>query len=271
MPCRTFITRRPVRAQSLSLGFGTLHRLLPVTVTPEAPASMSITSLAPGSDCTAAFRAAYENRYTWEPGFGGYKGRAVWEQPGVAGAPDQRAEGTFVVGADLKATVEGITDEAIHKAVASQLWEVAIHRVRRSFEQTHGENTFTAGDTDAVGTEVIVGGKNTGDRYRIKGNVVTMVHRHIHGTVVTIFTESTTDTGNGYLSRSYSSQYADPASGAAKGGTSRFTDTFVPLAGTGPWVLSERVVETDAFGDTPAGRQVFRFEDLQPLAPSPHP
>jgi len=232
---------------------------------------MASTSLAPGSDCTAAFRAAYENRYTWEPGFGGYKGRAVWEQPGVAGAPDQRAEGTFVVGADLKATVEGITDEAIHKAVASQLWEVAIHRVRRSFEQTHGENTFTAGDTDAVGTEVIVGGKNTGDRYRIKGNVVTMVHRHIHGTVVTIFTESTTDTGNGYLSRSYSSQYADPASGAAKGGTSRFTDTFVPLAGTGPWVLSERVVETDAFGDTPAGRQVFRFEDLQPLAPSPHP
>ena len=248
-----------------------MHRLLPVTVTPEAPASMASTSLAPGSDCTAAFRAAYENRYTWEPGFGGYKGRAVWEQPGAAGAPDQCAEGTFVVGADLKATVEGITDEAIHKAVASQLWEVAIHRVRRSFEQTHGENTFTAGDTDAVGTEVIVGGKNTGDRYRIKGNVVTMVHRHIHGTVVTIFTESTTDTGNGYLSRSYSSQYADPASGAAKGGTSRFTDTFVPLAGTGPWVLSERVVETDAFGDTPAGRQVFRFEDLQPLAPSPHP
>ncbi|MFZ9265485.1 MAG: DUF3386 family protein, partial [Vulcanococcus sp.] len=138
-----------------------------------------------------------------------------------------------------------------------------IHRVRRSFEQTHGENTFTAGDTDAVGTEVIVGGKNAGDRYRIKGDVVTMVHRHIHGTVVTIFTESTTDTGSGYLSHTYSSQYADPASGAARGGKSLFTDTFAPLAGEGPWVLSERVVETEAFGETPAGRQVFRFEDLK--------
>jgi hypothetical protein len=31
-------------------------------------------------------------------------------------------------------------------------------------------------------------------------------------------------------------------------------------------VLSERVVETDAFGETPAGRQVFRFEELEPLA-----
>ena len=228
-----------------------------------APAAAAV--IAPGSDCTAAFRAAYENRYTWDPGFGGYRGRCVWEQAGSGDAADRRAEGSFQVGADLKAQVDGIDDEAIHKAMASQLWEVAIHRVRRSFEQTHGENTFTAGDTDAVGTEVIVGGKGAGDRYRIQGDVVTMVHRHIHGTVVTIFTENTTDTGRGYLSRSYTSQYADPASGAARGGLSRFTDTFVPLAGEGPWVLSERVVDTEAFGDTPASRQVFRFEALEPL------
>jgi len=234
-------------------------------VTVAASSTATPTVIAPGSDCTAAFRAAYENRYTWEPGFGGYRGRCVWEQAGAAGEGDRRVEGSFVVGADLKAQVEGVEDQEVHKAIASQLWEVAIHRVRRSFEQTHGENTFTAGDTDAVGTEVIVGGKNTGDRYRIKGDVVTMVHRHIHGTVVTIFTESTTDTGSGYLSRSYTSQYADPATGESRGGQSRFTDTFVPLTESGPWVLSERLVETETFADTPAGRQVFRFEDLQPL------
>jgi hypothetical protein len=222
--------------------------------------------LGPGADATAAFRAAYENRYTWEPGFAGYRGRCVWEQPGEAGEATRRLEGTFVVGADLKAQVEGIDDPEVHKAVASQLWEVAIHRVRRSFEQTHGENTFTAGDSDAVGTEVVVGGRNAGDRYRIKDDVVTMVHRHIHGTVVTIFTESVTHTGSGYLSRSYTSQYADPTSGAPRGGLSRFTDTFVPLVEGGPWVLSERVVQTEACGDTPAGRQVFRFEGLEPLS-----
>jgi hypothetical protein len=239
-----------------------------MTATPQAPDALldATAPLAPGSDCTAAFRAAYENRYTWDPGFGGYAGRCVCEQPGAAGEDDRRVEGRFQVGADLKALVEGIDDEAMHKAVASQLWEVAIHRVRRSFEQTHGENTFTAGESDAVGTEVIVGGKNAGDRYRINGNVVTMVHRHIHGTVVTIFTESTTDTGRGYLSRSYTSQYAEPATGALKGGLSRFTDTFVPLTEGGPWVLAERVIETEAFGEVPAGRQVFRFEDLEPLA-----
>ncbi|MFM9072791.1 MAG: DUF3386 family protein, partial [Cyanobium sp.] len=130
---------------------------------------MAQTLVAPpaGTDLTSAFRAAYENRYTWEPGFGGYRGRCLWEQDG------RSVEGTFTVGADLKASVEGIDDPEVQKAMASQLWEVAIHRVRRSFEQTHGENTFTAGDTDAVGTEVVVGGKNAGDRYRIKNNVVT--------------------------------------------------------------------------------------------------
>ena len=238
-----------------------------MTVTPEAPATSAAPAvITPGSDCTAAFRAAYENRYTWEPGFPGYRGRCVWEQGGADGEAGQRVEGTFVVGADLKAQVEGIADAEVHKAIASQLWEVAIHRVRRSFEQTHGDNTFTAGDTDAVGTEVIVGGKNAGDRYRIQNDVVTMVHRHIHGTVVTIFTESTTDTGSGYLSRSYTSQYADPATGASRGGKSRFTDTFMPLGEAGPWVLQERVVDTEACGDTAAGRQVFRFADLVPLA-----
>ena len=253
MPCRTSTPDSLVRVRDP----------IDPALTASTQVSNQITS---GSDCTAAFRAAYENRYTWEPDFGGYQGRCIWEQAGDAGADGKRVEGTFVVGADLKATVAGVADEEIHKALASQLWEVAIHRVRRSFEQTHGANTFTAGDTDAVGTEVVVGGKNTGDRYRIQNDVVTMVHRHIHGTVVTIFTESTTDTGSGYLSRSYTSQYSDPASGEAKGGTSRFTDTFVPLTEAGPWVLSERVVETEAHGETPAGRQVFRFEDLAPLA-----
>ena len=230
-----------------------------MTVASTAPAPSA--APAPGSDLRQAFRAAYENRYTWEPGFGGYEGRCVWLQG------DRRFEGRFTVGADLTATVSGIDDEEVHKAVASQLWEVAIHRVRRPFEQTHGDNTFTAGDTDAVGTEVIVGGKNAGDRYRIKDDVVTMVHRHIHGTVVTIFTLSTTDTGSGYLSHTYTSRYSDPATGEAKGGTSTFTDTFTPLTPAGPWVLAERVVVTEADG-TEAGStsQTFRFEDLAPLA-----
>jgi hypothetical protein len=219
-----------------------------------------LTPVAPGTDCTAAFQAAYQNRYTWDPGFGGYRGRCVWERDG------QRVEGTFRVGADLKAEVEGIEDGAVQKEIAGQLWEVAIHRVRRSFEQTHGHNTFTAGDSDATGLEVIVGGKNAGDRYRIKDDVVTMVHRHIHGTVVTIFTNSVTHTGAGYLSHTYTSQYADPTTGAARGGVNHFTDTFVELAAGGPWVLAERRVESEGDGGAASNQATtYRFEDLHPL------
>lgn len=223
--------------------------------------TLAANPVAPGSDLREAFRAAYDNRYTWDPGFGGYAGRCIWEQEG------RRVEGSFRVGADLKATVEDIEEEEVHKAIASQLWEVAIHRVRRPFEQTHGANTFTAGDTDAVGTEVIMGGKAEGDRYRIKDDVVTMVHRHIHGTVVTIFTESVTDTGSGYLSHTYTSRYSDPATGEARGGTSRFTDRFVPLTDGGPWVLAERRIETeDPQASNGLVRQRFLFDALVPLA-----
>eukprot|EP00457_Paulinella_chromatophora_P000529 gb/GEZN01000529.1/.p1 GENE.gb/GEZN01000529.1/~~gb/GEZN01000529.1/.p1 ORF type:complete len:860 (-),score=82.54 gb/GEZN01000529.1/:1645-4200(-) len=214
-------------------------------------------TIAPGSDATALMRAAYENRYTWAPAFEGYEGKVIYEQG------DRKVEGTFTVSADLKSDVQGVKDEEVKKAIASQLWEVTIHRVRRSFEQTHGENTFTVGDTNDVGTEIIVGGKNAGDRYRVKNNVVTMVYRHIHGTVVTIFTIAVTDTGAGYMSKSYTSQYTDPATNQPKGGLSKFTDTFVPLTPGGPWVLSKRVVEADG------ASQVFRFESLSPRTVSP--
>ena len=212
--------------------------------------------MTPGCDCRELFQAAYENRYTWDPSFSGYRGRCLWLHD------DRVEEGDFQLGADLKASVDGIDDELIHKSISSQLWEVAIHRVRRSFEQTHGENTFTAGDNNEVGMEVIVGGKNSGDRYRIKNNVVTMVHRHIHGKVITIFTKSTTNTGHGYLSHTYNSQYSDPSTGNYCSGITLFTDTFVPLTDNGYWVLSERVVEKDAYEQSPADHQLFRFIDL---------
>ncbi len=220
----------------------------------------SATVIAPGSDCRDAFRAAYQNRYTWDPGFSGYSGRCIWLQG------ERSVEGTFHVGSDLKAKVEGVSDPEVEKAFASQLWEVCIHRVRRTFEQTHSENTFTAGDCTDEGLEVIIGGKGEGDKYRIKNDVVTMVHRHIHGTVVTIHTESTTDTGMGYLSHTYTSEYADPSTGKSKGGINTFEDQFVPLDGNGPWVLASRRVTTASFDGQDASEQTFLFEDLHALA-----
>jgi hypothetical protein len=76
------------------------------------------------------------------------------------------------------------------------------------------------------------------------------------------------------LSHTYSSRYSDPETGAPKGGISRFTDTFQPLTTqatqgtdvTGPWVLVERIIDTEHSGSgQDGGRQIFRFQDLKPL------
>ena len=214
-----------------------------------------------GTDCTCLFKAAYENRYTWESNFKGYEGICSWTDCA------REIKGRFSLGQDLKATVKEIDDEQIHKAIAAQLWEVAIHRVRRSFEQTHGKNTFILGDTNDIGSEVIVSGKNKGDRYRVKNNIVTMVYRHIHGSLIVIHTQDVTYTGNGYLSKRYSSQYLDPISKKDLKGKSFFKDDFIPLEKKGPWVLASRSIHQESLEDSILNKQVFSFSELKGLDP----
>ena len=212
-----------------------------------------------GADCTHLFKSAYENRYTWESDFSGYEGRCSWTDG------EREIKGSFCLGKDLKATVKEIDDEEMHKAISSQLWEVAIHRVRRSFTQTHGQNTFTYGDTNEIGSEIIVGGKNDGDKYRVKDDVVTMVYRHIHGNLIIILTEDVTNTGNGYLSKSYSSQYLDPISKKDLKGKSFYKDNIIPLGIGGHWVLSSRSIHQESSEGSIINKQVFSFSDLKSL------
>ena len=214
-----------------------------------------------GSDGTNVFKAAYENRYTWESNFSGYRGSCSWTDG------EREIKGTFSLGQDLKATINEIDDEQIHKAISSQLWEVAIHRVRRPFEQVHGKNTFTFGDTNEIGSEIIVFGKNEGDKYRVKNNVVTMVYRHIHGNLIVILTKEVTHTGNGYLSKSYSSQYLDPISKKDLKGKSFYKDDFIPLGKGGPWVLASRCMHQESLEGSILNKQVFSFSELKSLAP----
>ena len=212
-----------------------------------------------GEDCKHLFKSAYENRYTWEPNFSGYEGRCSWTDN------EKVVKGRFCLGQDLKPSVKEIGDKEILKAISSQLWEVAIHRVRRSFEKTHGKNTFTLGDTNEIGSEVIVGGQNEGDKYRVKNDVVTMVYRHIHGNLIIILTTEVTHTENGYLSKSYSSQYLDPTSKKELQGKSFYKDSFLPLFKGGPWVLSSRSIHQENLEGSPINKQVFSFSELRIL------
>ncbi|MEL6552495.1 MAG: DUF3386 domain-containing protein [Cyanobacteria bacterium J06621_11] len=180
-------------------------------------------------------QAAYENRYTWDKNFPGYTTDVTLK------LGEDAFSGTARVNPDLSAEVFDVEDDTANKVIKNQLWEVAIHRVSRPFEKSHGENTFKIDGTDDNGaTKIAVGGKAEGDAYKVKDNEFVMVHRHIHGVVVTINTSGSYDTGSGYLSRTYDSVYHDPKTGELKQGRSEFTDDYTQVGDY--TVLAKRTV-----------------------------
>lgn len=183
------------------------------------------------------FQAAYENRYTWEPHFPGYTATVELKHGDLA------LTGTIVVKANLSAEVMGIEDEEARNSIIGQLREVAIHRVRRTFNAIHGMNTFVYGETDATGAiEILLPEKPMGDRYKLRNNEVCHVHRHLHGTMVTIDTFSSHDTGAGYLAHRYDSIYADPETGEITSDKIVFEDNYQKVGNY--QILSQRIVES---------------------------
>ena len=87
-------------------------------------------------NCKEIFRKAYENRYTWKNNFNGYQGKCIFS------ANNNIYEGNFVLGKDFKPHIQKIEDDNVVKSIASQLFEVCIHRVNRKFESVHSENKF---------------------------------------------------------------------------------------------------------------------------------
>jgi Protein of unknown function (DUF3386) len=203
------------------------------------------------------FQAAYENRYTWDANFPGYTATVEFKHG------DLVLTGNIVVKANLSAEVTGIENEEAHKSIIGQLREVAIHRVRRTFTDIHGMNTFVYGETDATGAiEILLPEKPMGDRYKLRNNEVCHVYRHLHGVMVTIDTFSSHDTGAGYLSHRYDSVYADPATGEIKSDKIVFEDNYQKVGNY--QILSQRIVESVEDGQ-PVTTE-FNFTNIALLA-----
>ncbi len=182
------------------------------------------------------FRAAYENRYTWDTNFPGYTSDITFQEN------NQIFSGQIKINKDLSSEVFNIKDREALAQVKSQLWEITIHRVRRSFEDTHGQNIFRYGDIDKKGfVEILMGGKSEGDRYKVHDNEICHVHRHIHGIVVTIDTFSSHNTGEGYLSHCYDSIYHDPKTGKVKTDKRYFEDNYHKIGSY--YILNNRIIK----------------------------
>ena len=87
-------------------------------------------------NCKEIFKEAYDKRYTWPNKFNGYKGKCIFEEN------EKSTEGEFVLDSNLKPKVINISDKNIVKGISSQLFEVAIHRVKRDFTEVHKNNNF---------------------------------------------------------------------------------------------------------------------------------
>ncbi len=206
-------------------------------------------------NCRETFRNAYENRYTWKNNFHGYQGKCIFLTNKIIHS------GEFVLGKDFKPNIQKIEDEKVVKSIASQLFEVCIHRVKREFESVHSENNFNLLKNSESGIEISVSGKNQGDKYRVKNNRINMVYRKIHGTIIEIFVEEFLDTGIGYLSKKYSSQQIDPDTLETNSQKLEYEDEFLNMGQDDYWILNSRTIKF-LNQNQEEEIQKFVFEDL---------
>ena len=210
-------------------------------------------------NCKEIFRKAYENRYTWKDDFNGYQGKCIFLKN------SNIYEGDFILGKDFKPNIQKIEDEKVVKSIASQLFEVCIHRVKREFGSVHSENNFNLLKNSESGIEMSVSGKNQGDKYRVKNECINMVYRKIHGTIIEIFVEEFFDTGIGSLSKKYSSQSIDPETLKAKSQKLEYEDEFINIdEDDDHWILNSRTIKYLNHNQEEE-IQKFVFEDLSLL------
>ena len=187
-------------------------------------------------DCKKVFQKAYENRYTWPEKFNGYRGNCIFQDN------EEKYNGAFLIGKNFKPQIQNIGEEEIINKISTQLFEVVIHRVRKSFNEIHSNNQFNFLGNTKDGIEMKVSGKNEGDKYRVKDGNINMVFRKIHGIIIEIFVENFFDTGDGFLSCEYSSQQLDIKSLIPKTQKYRYLDSFIKIQNTNLWVLESRTI-----------------------------
>ena len=187
--------------------------------------------------CKEIFEEAFNNRYTWPNTFKGLSGKCIFTDN------DKTLKGEFILDSSFKPQITNISDNSIVKMISSQLFEVAIHRVKREFTEVHKNNNFKFLGESEKGMELEVSGKNEGDKYTVKDKKINMVFRKIHGVIIEIFVEEFLDTGNGFLSKNYTSQQLDIKTLTPKSKVLEYQDTFINIGINNIWALESRNIK----------------------------
>ena len=91
-----------------------------------------------------------------------------------------------------------------------------------------------------------------------------MVYRKIHGIIVEIFVQEFFDTGNGLLSKKYTSQQINPNTLKANALKLEYEDRFINIGSQDIWLLNSRFIKF-LNKNQEEETQKFSFEDLSLL------
>ncbi len=205
------------------------------------------------------FRTAYENRYTWQGNFPGYRADFTLEvgydtplgRDGAQVLPAGTYSGTVTVPADLTnlndIIVTNIDNPLVSAWITNQIKDVITHRKHTDFETAHAKHTFSLdGDADASGAvPIAVGGDAMGSHYKIRDREVAQVSRTMGRMAFTINHLESLDTGKGYLSTHYTAVFTDPSTGDILNQLN-FTDSYTEIGGF--WLMSGQEVKGQSKG-----------------------
>ncbi|HAX74657.1 MAG TPA: hypothetical protein DCY88_02185 [Cyanobacteria bacterium UBA11372] len=201
------------------------------------------------------FKAAYENRYTWDSNFPGYSADVELKQG------DEIYTGKIRINPDLGVEVTGIEDEEVKQSIYTQLRDVVTHRKRSSFEQSHGKNQFNLGEQDSTGAmEILVKGDAMGSNYKIRGTEICQVSRVMGRMAFVIDTHASLDTGEGYVSKRYDAVFRNAQTNEITREL-EFEDTYEKIGDY--YVMTRQVVRSRENGQTIATE--FNFANVKLL------
>jgi hypothetical protein len=204
------------------------------------------------------FKAAYENRYTWDQNFPGYSADVEIKQG------DEVYTGKVRINSDLKVEVTGIEDEKVQESVYNQMRDIVTHRKRSSFEQAHGKNEFNLGEADSTGAvEILVKGDAMGSNYKVRGTEISQVSRVMGPMAFTINTNESLDTGEGYVSTGYNAIFRNSKTGDLMG-KREFEETYEKVGNY--YVMTRQVV--DAIEGEGRITTEFNFSNIKLLEPA---
>jgi hypothetical protein len=204
------------------------------------------------------FRAAYENRYTWDENFPGYSADVQIKQG------DEVYTGKIRINRDLSVEVTGIEDEQVRESIYTQLRDIITHRKRSAFDQSHGKNEFNFGKTDETGAvEILVKGDAMGSNYKVRETEICQVSRVMGRMAFVIDTHESLDTGIGYIATRYDAVFRNPQTNEVTA-VLKFEDFYQKVGDY--YVMTKQIVQD--YKQSVRTTTEFNFSNVKLLEPA---